>query len=284
MCDEEPRSIVNVVRDVPLNLQIPLRVLEEGEAAPRLERFSDGSEVPATVEQLSEPAGVWWLSVDEDLEPLTDYAIVREGGVEAVFKTGDARDEEPPRFDAISAQSGGNEALCGPSVGGVLTLSGAADPGESFNVWLELEVIADGRAQVVFTDYSNTSHRLSVGASDSGCFGALTLPSLPPGAAYGIRARLHDAAGNVSELRSTELNPEASEPGGCGEPSGTAGAGGAGPEPEPPEPDVVPSAKGGGCAVAERGGGSLSWVAAGVLVASAFWRRAAAARRALLRD
>ncbi|HKY38394.1 MAG TPA: hypothetical protein VJN18_20765 [Polyangiaceae bacterium] len=117
-CDDQPRPILNLIRGIPLNLEIPLRVLSESETAPWLE-LTDGTNVPATVQRRT-GANVWWLKVDEDLKPNTDYFIARDTGREAGFTTGNARDEEPPTLEGISVEGGGNEALCSNSVGGIL--------------------------------------------------------------------------------------------------------------------------------------------------------------------
>ncbi len=223
-CDDEPRAVINLVRGVPLNLQIPLRVVDENEEAPWLERASDSARVAATVERLQSPADVWWLAVDADLEPNTDYRIVRGGGVDSAFTTGSEPDHEPPVLEAINARGGGNAALCGSSVGGVLTPSGATD-GDTFNVWLELEFLAGGPPHLAYVPYSHSTQTLPLGSSEGGCFGPL---ELPPAASTGyvVGARLRDAAGNSSQLVTTTFTAEASEPGGCGSMGGTAGTSG----------------------------------------------------------
>jgi MYXO-CTERM domain-containing protein len=287
-CDDQPRSIVNLVRGVPLNLQIPLRVLEEGEAAPWLER-ADGAMVSATVERRAAPS-VWWLTVDRDLEPNTDYFITREAGVEAGFTTGSARDEAPPTLESISAKGGGNEALCSASVGGLITLSGASDDGESFNVWLELELISGGTPYLIFTDYLYAAQPLALGTSEMGCFGSLEVPGMVAGAGYALGAWLHDAAGNVSELRTSAFNAQASGPPGCGmpsdsagsspvEPSPSAGSGGAAPasagKPTLTDTDAERTSKGCGCSVPgrPREPAAEGWLAALLLLGLAACRR-----------
>ncbi len=224
LCDDQqhPRPLVNLVRSVPLNLQIPLHVLSEGEAAPWLERASDGAKVLATVER-REALRVWWLEVDEDLEPNTDYFVMRDTGAEAGFTTGSARDEEPPVLEAISVVGGGNEGLCSSSSGGYLELSGASDAGDAFNAWLEIEVVMGQTPYLVYSDYSQ---RVAFGSSPMRCFARLEIPGMVAGSGYPVGVSLHDAAGNVSQFKIAVFTALANEPASCGTPSETAGSGG----------------------------------------------------------
>jgi MYXO-CTERM domain-containing protein len=269
-CQTEPRSIVNLIRSVPLNLEIPLRVVAQGEAAPRLERVSDGLPAPATVD-LDAGGTVWWLKVDEDLKPNTEYRIV--GGSGAQFTTGTARDEQAPTLGGVSAMAGGNAGLCDVQVGGKLTLSGANDDNEQFAVWLELEIDVASTAQHIYLDYDSGSIRL--GHSAMGCFGPSEVTGIAPDQGYPGRIRLHDAAGHASDWQTFAINVAAEEPGGCGTPSGSAGVAGMSPTLEEPtsaggaDNDDSPGAaaassgsktlrtsKGCGCALgAERGSG-----------------------------
>lgn len=259
-CDDQPRDIMNLIRGLPLNLQIPLAVFEESEAPPWLERVSDGTEVAATVERRDAMAA-WWLAVDQDLEPNTDYQVVRESGIAAVFTTGSARDESPPTLTAIEALGGGNEALCDGSFGGGLTLTGAGD-GETFNVWLELEVVAGATPRIIYADLNTGNMRLPLGSSAMGCFGRLEVPELAEGGGVALGARIFDAAGNASELRTTVLQAVANEPAGCGSPTGNAGSGptepgdggtasvaGSSGSPAVPEDDPTRTSKGCGCSL-----------------------------------
>jgi len=209
---------------LPLNLEIPLLVLGEGKAPPRLEKVSDGAEVAATVARVEGGGPYWSLKVARDLEPNTEYRILGDvaGGQ---FTTGTARDELPPTLGGIATTPGGNGGLCDSSVGALLTLSGA-DDGASFNVWVELEVDVAGTANVRYLDYQSGGIRL--GHSAMGCFGGAELPKLMPGSGYPMRARLRDAAGNVGEWQSTILAVLAEDPGGCGMPTASAGASGSG--------------------------------------------------------
>jgi hypothetical protein len=225
LCDDQPRPLLSLVRGVPLNLQIPLRVAHEAEAAPWIERATDKTKVLATVERREAP-GVWWLAVDQDLEPNTDYFIMRESGPEAGFTTGSARDEEPPELQGVSVVGGGNEALCSDSAGGYLELTGASDAGDTFNVWLEIEVVMGPAPYIVYSDYIDTSQRVAFGSSTMSCFGPLEIPGMVAGNGYAVGVALHDAAGNVSQFQTAVFNAVANEPASCGTPSETAGSSG----------------------------------------------------------
>jgi hypothetical protein len=275
VCSEEvPSSIVTLIRDVPVNLQVPLPVLAGESTEPRIERVLDSAEVPSSVTRITGASDYWWLAVQADLEPETEYRIVRKSGVEAQFTTGVARDETAPRFDSVSSTAGGNADLCEASVGAQLAFSGVADPeSRSFAVWAELE-LEDGPDTVrVFSPYGATAVR--VGHSDSRCFGGTDITSLQAGN-YPTRARLRDAAGNASEWQELTLQVAAEEPGGCGMMGGAAGAGGSGFEPRPDAAKVESSGCGIGAGSSTPGGG---WPALGVLAAVLGWRRPGSRKR-----
>lgn len=263
LCDEQGLPILNLIRDLPLNLSIPLSELSEAEAAPHLERVADDMIVPATVKHVA--GGAWLLLVDEDLEPNTEYRVVREAGVEAQFTTGTARDTQRPVLGEVTGVPGGNADLCDRSVGGQVKLTGA-DDGATFNVWVELEIDVNGTATILFTDYSQ---EIRLGHSAMGCLGRKELPELGDGAGYPARVRLHDAAGNVSDWGTFIFRVVAEEPAGCGTPLPVAGTnsvagGGAsntggtgatdaiGGTNSPPEDDATRTSKGCGCALGER--------------------------------
>ncbi len=222
VCDDQPRAIINLIRDVPLNLEVPLRAFDAAQAPPRLERVADGMVVPATVTRDPSGAVAWWLKVDQDLEPNTEYRLDAVGQ----FTTGTTRDEQAPTFDEVGASAGGNGGLCDLEAGGQLTLSGANDGNAGFAVWVELEVEVNRGAQRVYTDYQFGSIRL--GHSAMGCFGPTELAGISADQDYPGRVRLHDAAGNVSDWKTFVFTPTAEAPGGCGTPSGIAGAAGMG--------------------------------------------------------
>jgi hypothetical protein len=218
-CADVPAPIVTLIRDVPLNLQVPLPILEGEAAEPRIERVSDGVEVVSSATRLVGAADYWWLAPQDDLEPSTEYRIIRGGGVEDQFTTGTARDEAAPRFEAVLPTAGGNAALCEASVGAQLAFSGVEDPASpSFTVWAEIEV-EDGADTVrLFAAYGAGS-TVRVGHSDAGCFGSTELPALTTAHTYPTRARLRDASGNASEWKQVALTVAAEQPGGCGMPS-----------------------------------------------------------------
>jgi hypothetical protein len=272
VCGEEPRPILNLIRDLPLNLVIPLRVLDEAETAPHLERVADDVPVPARVERM---AGVWLLSVEQDLEPNSDYRVVRDAGVEAQFTTGSARDTQRPTLASVTSTAGGNGDLCEASVGGQVHLKGA-DDGAAFNVWVEVEVDINGTATLLSLYYDQD---LQLGHSVMGCLGPNELPALDDGAQYPSRVRLRDAAGNTGDWQTFILDVVAEEPAGCGTPSpvagtsSTAGGGSAntggtgalnagGDTSEPNEGDnPARTSKGCGCALGQREHQSFAGIA-----------------------
>ncbi len=258
-CETEPHAILNLIRDLPLNLEIPLLAVGNGKAPPRLEKVSDGTGVAATVTRVEGGGPYWRLKVARDLEPNTEYRIVGDvaGGQ---FTTGAARDEVAPTLGGIATMPGGNGGLCSSSVGALLTLSDA-DDGASFNVWVELEIDVASTAHVRYLDYQFGS--IPLGHSAMGCFGGSELPELTSGSGYPMRARLHDAAGNVGEWQNTILTVQAEEPGGCGMPTPSAGAsgspgsanpgGGANGDPQDADgDDPARTSKGCGCSLSQR--------------------------------
>lgn len=293
LCDSgsEPVPIRNLIRDVPLNLSVPVRAASDPEAAPFLERVSDGLIVP--VVRTGGDDGYWWLSSEHDLEPNTEYRIV-SGGTVVQFTTGASPDYQSPSLQGFSVIPGGNGALCEPSVGARLTLLGAAD-GATFNVWVEVQVIVQfGAWTTLRIPYDQN---IGLGHSISGCLGATELPELVGGTTYPSRLRLHDAAGNASEWQTFNLEVMAEEPGGCGMPEPTAGtssmpgggsgaadaggtdagleSGGAG---DALEGNVPPrTSKGCGCSFAQRGLGA--W--AGYLLFSSLLVAAGRRRRSV---
>lgn len=226
-CSDAPVSIVTLIRDVPLNLRIPLPVLEGETTAPRLERVSDLAEVPSSATQLEGALRYWWLAVETDLDPRTDYRIVRSGGVEAQFTTGTARDEAAPTFGSASSTAGGNADLCSESVGARLAFGEVEDAGSpSFTVWAEVEVTDGADALRLFAPYG-PGGSIRVGHSGAGCFGSTEIGGLVHARTYPTRARLRDAAGNASEWEEVALTVAGERPGGCGTPSGGGDGGGA---------------------------------------------------------
>ena len=283
-CEEQPLPIVGLIREVPLNLALPLRVLAD-EGAPRLERVSDGRTVGATVEKDAQ-AAVWYLKVDQDLDPGVDYRIVRDSGVEAAFTTGTVRDLGVPTLGEVSSKTGGNAGLCDVETGGLLQISGAHDDNSQFAVWLELELTVRGETVRRYTDYHFGV--VTLGRSASGCFGTRELPAIESGQAYPGRVRLHDVADHASDWFSFVLMPGAEAPAGCGAPAGVGGSGGTNSQPDqppsdnagsPPQQDEHPDAaaartsKGCGCAVADRRGGSGTEAVILVSALLAFRRR-----------
>ena len=286
----EPRNIINLIRGVALNLHVPLPVIEPGEDPPELVRVSDGMPVPATVE-LDDAGSVWWLKVDEDLQPNTEY---RTTG--AQFMTGTARDAQAPTLGEVTATPGGNGALCDVQVGDQLTLSDANDAGDNFAVWLEVELDVAGTAQRLYLPYEFGP--IGLGQSQMSCFGTRELSGIAAGQGYPGRVRLHDAAGNLSDWRSFVLDMAEEAPGGCGTPVVSAGA--AGMPPMNPDPgtaaasgeapngtaaassgsDAERTSKGCGCALGaeQRGAGTSAVTLALTLLLAARRRRAWAAR------
>jgi hypothetical protein len=228
------QPLLPLIRDLPLNLALTLRKLDE-ETPPRLERVADGGVVPTRVEP--DPTGMpfWKLVVERDLEPNTAYRVVRDSGVDAEFTTASARDEQAPTLATVTAQPGGNGGLCEPSLGAQVELAGAED-GAAFAVWMELEADVDGTPQRLYRAYSFGP--FGIGSSEMDCFGDASLSGIVEGATYHARLRLHDAADNVSEWQAFDLPIVAEEPAGCGGPSPSDGGASNAPEsPEPPSPN-----------------------------------------------
>ena len=283
ICDSasEAPNYLNPIRDLPLNLTIPIRRWDADTAPPRLERVSDGMVVATKLGRTA--AGPWLLIVDGFLEPNTEYRLVAERDG-AQFTTGTQVDLEPPTLQAVKCTSGGNGGLCVQSVGAQLQLEGASD-GASFAVWVELAIDMNGTTHPFFTSYQNG--RISLGHSPMGCFGANELPELEDGASYPSRVRLVDAAANKSQWQAFTLSVAAEEPGGCGEPTTVAGtdslggtdatsAGGTGAATanggtsSAPEDDASRTSKGCSCSLGQRerrsfaGAGLLACVLAAV--------------------
>lgn len=233
-CSEEGPELLALIRDLPLNLEVPLPVRNDGETPPRLERVTGALAVPATAERAVTGLPFWRLVPARDLEPNTEYRIVGDSGVEAQFTTGSARDEHAPTLASVSASPGGNAGVCGAALGSSIELAGAED-GPAFAVWVEFEVDVDGLTQHVYRSYAFGA--LGLGHSELGCFGGSELVGLMDGVTYRARVRLHDAAGNSSEWLPFELPVAAEEPAGCGPAVGSGGAGGVSHEPEPGEPE-----------------------------------------------
>ena len=269
-CAHEARPILNLIRDVPLNLELPLRVLSADEAPPRVERVADGTLAPATVEKDANGANVWWLKVEQDLEPNREYRIMRDTGVDAQFTTGATRDVQAPTLEAASTLPGGNAALCDSEAGGQLTLTGATDDNQQFAVWVELEIDVGKQTQHRYLDYRFGN--IGLGHSAMGCFGPSELSGIAAGQSYPGRVRLHDAGGNIGDWQSFVLPIAAEEMGGCGTPGGVAGGAGSSGQPtdpteagsgsEPPHGAGAPSSgsdgeltsRGCGCALAAGSG------------------------------
>jgi len=289
ICDSasDAPNYLNPIRDLPLNLSIPIRRSDEDVTPPRLERVSDGMVVATTLGRAEQ--GPWLMTVDEFLEPNTEYRLVadRDG---AQFTTGTVVDKDPPILQGVSSTPGGNGGLCEQSVGAQLKLEGASD-GASFAVWVELEIDMNGTSHSISTWYQNG--RISLGHSSMGCFGGNELPELEGGVGYPSRIRLHDAGGNVSDWQTFILDVVAEQPGGCGTPTTTAGAssvgGGAtastsgtgattavaGNTSTPEDEDATRTSKGCGCALGQRQSKSFAGAAllACVLAAGARRRR-----------
>ncbi|GEM_PF-1643220 len=206
-------ELVSLVRGVPLNLDLMLSAHSGELMPPRLERVSDQSLI-ATAERMGAASGLWRLKPTAELAPNTEYRIMRTAGAVSQFTTGTSRDESAPTFEGVSTSPGGNGALCSPSVGAGLTLSGVADAGDN-PIWVEFEVQLPQGATNIFSNYVY-GNSLRLGQTTMGCFGSNELAGITAGQSYSTRVRVHDVAGHASDWRTVFVSMAADVPGGCG--------------------------------------------------------------------
>ncbi len=222
--DAGSQPLITLIRDVPVNLVMPLRVVDDAEEPPILERASDGMQVAATAARV-EGQPYWMLRVAQDLEPSTEYRIVREAGVEQQFTTGSAPDTSAPLLDSVTVNPGGTGAECDTFTGARLAFAGVSD-GDRLDVWVEVEVDVMSTAQPLYGRYDFAE--LAFGHSEMGCVGDNETPWVEDGAQYPTRVRLHDLGGNTSEWQNLIVTIASTEPAGCGGPGVDPNVGGSG--------------------------------------------------------